>query len=68
VLKKLLADPELRKVRGLFITPFKAQAKDIASCLAAERLDGWSAGTVHGRQGTEADVVIFDTVNAGSCC
>ena len=67
VLQKLFADPEFRKVRGLFISPFKAQAKDIASYLAAEHLDAWSAGTVHGRQGTEADVVIFDTVNAGSC-
>src|SRR5262249_12087352 len=27
----------------------------------------WAAGTVHARQGTEADVVVFDTVNAGSC-
>jgi hypothetical protein len=68
VLNKLFADLELRKVRGLFITPFKAQAKEIASYIAAEHLDGWSAGTVHARQGTEADVVIFDTVNAGSCC
>src|SRR5262249_49636439 len=33
----------------------------------AEGLDSWSSGTVHGRQGTEADVVVFDTVNAGSC-
>lgn len=66
VLKKLFADPEVRKARGLFITPFKAQARDIAAYIAAEGLDGWSAGTVHGRQGTEADVVVFDTVNAGS--
>lgn len=68
VLKKLFSDPAMRKTTGLFITPFKAQAKDIASYFAAEGLDDWSAGTVHGRQGTEADVVIFDTVNAGSCC
>jgi hypothetical protein len=68
VLKRLFADPDLRTVRGLFITPFRAQAKDIAGYFAEEQLDGWSAGTVHSRQGTEADVVIFDTVNAGSCC
>jgi hypothetical protein len=67
VLKKLFSDPEVRETRGLFITPFKAQARDIASYLAVEQLRNWSAGTVHGRQGTEADVVIFDTVNAGSC-
>src|SRR5262249_10205029 len=34
---------------------------------AKEHFVDWSAGTVHARQGTEADVVIFDTVNAGSC-
>jgi len=67
VLRKLFTDPEVRKARGMFITPFKAQARDIAAYLAAERLDGWSSGTVHGWQGTEADVVVFDTVNAGSC-
>jgi superfamily I DNA/RNA helicase len=67
VLAKLFADPDLRKVRGLFITPFRAQAREVAGFFAAEHLDSWSAGTVHSRQGTEADVVIFDTVNAGSC-
>jgi hypothetical protein len=67
VLRKLFSDPEVRKARGLFITPFRAQAREIAGYFAAEHLDGWSAGTVHGRQGTEADIVVFDTVNAGSC-
>jgi hypothetical protein len=67
VLGKLFADPEVRMTRGLFVTPFKAQARDIAAYFAAEQLEGWSAGTVHSRQGTEADIVIFDTVNAGSC-
>ncbi|MGH7868179.1 MAG: AAA domain-containing protein, partial [Candidatus Dormibacteraceae bacterium] len=51
----------------MFITPFKAQARDITNFFAEEHLENWSAGTVHARQGTEADVVIFDTVNAGSC-
>ena len=32
-----------------------------------KELDSWSAATVHSQQGTEADFVIFDTVNAGSC-
>ena len=67
VLKKLFSDPEVRKARGLFVTPFKAQARDIAGVLRGRELDSWSSGTVHGRQGTEADLVIFDTVNAGSC-
>lgn len=67
VLEKLFSDPEIRRAEGLFITPFKAQAREIASYFAEEHLDCWSAGTVHARQGTEADIVIFDTVNAGSC-
>jgi hypothetical protein len=68
VLGKLFALPAIRRARGLFVTPFRAQARDIASLLAGfEGLGEWSAGTVHGRQGTEADVVVFDTVNAGSC-
>ncbi len=67
ILKKLFADTEFRKAHGLFITPFRAQAKKVAAYFAREHLEGWSAGTVHGHQGTEADVVIFDTVNAGSC-
>jgi AAA domain len=67
VLRKFFFDPEVRKTTGLFITPFKAQARDIAAYFAAEQLEGWSSGTVHGRQGVEANVVIFDTVNAGSC-
>jgi hypothetical protein len=68
VLGKLFGIPAIRGARGLFVTPFRAQARDIASFLAGfEELGEWSAGTVHGRQGTEADVVVFDTVNAGSC-
>jgi hypothetical protein len=67
VLEKLFASTELYKGPGLFITPFRAQAREVASYFATDHLDGWSAGTVHARQGTEADVVIFDTVNAGSC-
>ena len=67
ILGKLFSHTEAYRANGLFITPFRAQAKDIAQFFAAEHLENWSAGTVHSRQGTEADVVIFDTVNAGSC-
>jgi superfamily I DNA/RNA helicase len=67
VLRKVFSDPDVRKARGLFISPFVAQARDIRSFLASESLESWSAATVHSQQGTEADFVIFDTVNAGSC-
>lgn len=67
ILEKLFSDPEIRQAKGLFITPFKAQAKSIASYFAEEQMHSWSAGTVHAQQGTEANIVIFDTVNAGSC-
>ncbi len=52
--------------QGCSFLPFKAQAKDIASYLATNQLHSWSASTVHSQQGSEANVVIFDTVNAGS--
>ncbi|OWK45500.1 DNA helicase II related protein [Fimbriiglobus ruber] len=66
VLKKLFSDQSLRKARGLYITPFVAQSQDIRAFLAEEGIESWSAATVHSQQGTEADIVIFDTVNAGS--
>jgi superfamily I DNA/RNA helicase len=65
VLSKLFTDAGTRQAKGLFITPFKAQAKEVARYLAEERLDNWTAVTVHACQGIQADVVIFDTVNAG---
>lgn len=67
VLRKLFADEDFRKTRGLFITPFVAQAREIRRYFAEEQIDSWAAATVHSQQGTEADFVIFDTVNAGSC-
>ncbi len=77
MLKKLFSLPGVREGGGLFITPFKAQSRDIAGYFAKPEpdkpglekpgLENWSAGTVHARQGTEANVVVFDTVNAGSC-
>jgi superfamily I DNA/RNA helicase len=68
VLNKLLSDPSLRSAEALFISPFRAQAKQASSVLAAKDLSSWAASTVHSQQGTQADIVIFDTVNAGSYC
>jgi hypothetical protein len=64
VLGKLFSDPEIGQQRGLFLSPFKAQAKAIAHFLKG--WPNWSAATIHSQQGAEADIVIFDTVNAGS--
>lgn len=66
ILAKLFDDPAVGKANGLFISPFKAQAKEIASLFARSNLTSWSASTVHSQQGSEADIVIFDSVNAGS--
>jgi hypothetical protein len=66
ILEKFFSDPSTRKVRGLFLSPFKAQATDIAGYFAKEGIESWSAASIHSQQGTEADFVIFDTVNAGS--
>ncbi len=66
LLKRLFSDPSVRAADGLFISPFRAQAKDVASLFAQNELSSWSASTVHSQQGAQADIVIFDTVNAGS--
>jgi superfamily I DNA/RNA helicase len=66
VLEKFLGDPQVRASRGLFISPFVAQAKDIAAMFAERGHASWTASTVHSQQGAEADIVIFDTVNASS--
>ena len=39
----MLRDPTMRSAHGLFISPFKAQAKVIASYFAAKFLPSWSA-------------------------
>jgi len=67
VLRKFFSDDDMRSAHGLYISPFVAQAREVRSFLAKEELRSWSASTVHSQQGTEADIVIFDTVNAGSC-
>lgn len=66
VLEKFFSDSDVRQTHGLFISPYRAQAQAITQKLAEWRLDKWEASTVHSQQGSEADVVIFDTVNAGS--
>ncbi len=66
VLDRLFLDSEMRQSNGLFISPFKAQAQSVAKWLTAWRLSNWEASTVHSQQGSEADIVIFDTVNAGN--
>lgn len=66
VLQKLFSDPTMHAAKGLFISPFSAQTKEIHSFFAEHDLENWTASTVHSQQGSEADVVIFDTVNAGS--
>lgn len=67
ILEKLVRDDRVRSANGLFVSPFKAQAREISQFFAGEGLSTWSASTVHSQQGTQADIVIFDTVNAGSC-
>lgn len=67
VLAKLFRDPGVATCRGLFIAPYVAQARDIADWLATNGFECWEASTVHSQQGAEADLVVFDTVNAGSC-
>jgi superfamily I DNA/RNA helicase len=66
VLDKLFSDTGVQVADGLFLSPFVAQAKDIASLFAEKGYTSWTASTVHSQQGAEADIVIFDTVNASS--
>lgn len=66
ILARLFADPRFRTIDGLFVSPFKAQARMVHSFFASNNLNSWMASTVHSQQGSEADIVIFDSVNAGS--
>ena len=66
ILRKLFDDIDVRKAHGLFISPFRAQAQAIGDRLAEWGMTSWEASTVHSQQGSEADIVVFDTVNAGS--
>lgn len=66
ILDKLFKDSEIRTANGLFISPFKAQSQAIAALFSEWQLKNWESSTVHSQQGSEADIVIFDTVNAGN--
>ena len=66
VLQKLFSDADVRRANGLFISPFKAQANAVGEWLAGWGMNSWESSTVHSQQGSEADIVVFDTVNAGS--
>ena len=66
IIEKLFSDTSVRNAHGLFISPYKAQAQVVSSLFARWGLANWEASTVHSQQGSEADIVIFDTVNAGS--
>jgi superfamily I DNA/RNA helicase len=66
VVKKLLSDEGFKTAQVLFVTPFAAQARLFRQHFATLGLDTWSSTTVHSQQGTQADIVLFDTVNGGS--
>lgn len=66
LLEKLFKDPVLAESEGFFICPFAAQARAMRQFFSEKGLTKWRSSTVHSQQGTEANVVIFDTVNAGS--
>lgn len=68
ILDKLFrAHPVMARSRGLFVSPFVAQANEIAAFLSSrDDTQMWRASTLHQQQGAEADYVIFDTVHASS--
>ena len=66
VLEKILNDPAIRNSKGMFISPFTAQSHAVANLFTKWQLTSWESSTVHSQQGTETDIVVFDTVNAGS--
>jgi superfamily I DNA/RNA helicase len=66
VLSDLVAHhPELRTADVLFVSPFRQQVADLRAWCDEHGL-AWRVSTVHAQQGSEADVVLFDTVHAGS--
>lgn len=66
VLQKIFSDADVRGSDGMFISPFKAQSQSVGKLMAGWGMTTWEASTVHSQQGSEADIVVFDTVNAGS--
>ncbi len=67
LLERVLRIDQLHAANGLFLSPFTAQTRAVAECLSKWGFTSWQSSTVHAQQGSEADIVIFDTVNAGSC-
>lgn len=65
-LRVLGADPGFRDLKGLYLSPFVAQAKAMAAAFVEKGFSRWRSGTIHSHQGVQAPVVVFDTVNAGS--
>ena len=65
-LRVLLGDSEIRQRDGLFVSPYKAQTIEVARLFASLKNCRWRSSTIHSQQGSEADLVVFDTVNAGS--
>jgi superfamily I DNA/RNA helicase len=66
LLETIFRSPGMADTRGLFVTPFVAQARAVTAFFAERNIKGWSAGTVHSQQGVSTDMVIFDTVHGGS--
>ena len=66
ILQKIFSNDQVRNANGLFISPFKAQAQVVGKLLASWGMTTWEASTVHSQQGSESDIVIFDTVNASN--
>ncbi|MCX6020098.1 MAG: AAA domain-containing protein, partial [Chloroflexi bacterium] len=66
LLGRIFKAPGMQETSGLFITPFVAQARAVSEFFAEKKIAGWRAGTVHSQQGVTVDMVIFDTVHAGS--
>ncbi|HBT76903.1 MAG TPA: AAA family ATPase [Planctomycetaceae bacterium] len=66
ILDRFFENETFFKANGLFLSPFVAQAKKVREYLAKKGCRSWKSSTVHCQQGQEADIVIFDTVNAGS--
>ncbi|BAM04717.1 hypothetical protein PSMK_25580 [Phycisphaera mikurensis NBRC 102666] len=66
LLGRLIDGCGLHDKHGLFVSPYRAQADAVSAWLRVRGSTSWSASTVHRQQGSQADVVVFDTVHAGS--
>ena len=67
VLEKLFSDPRGPGIRRALHLAVRRPGEGHRVRSSRRRgYDPWTASTVHSQQGTEADLVIFDTVNASS--